>query len=35
MECGILQVMVIECDEDGEREQEERQVEREEAGARE
>ena len=35
MEGGILQVMVIECDEDGKREQKERQVEREEAGARE
>lgn len=34
MEGGILEVVVIECDEDGEREEEERQAEREEAGAR-
>ena len=34
MEGGILQVMVIKRDEDGEGEKEERQVEREEAGAR-
>lgn len=34
MEGGILKVVVIECDEDGKREEEKGQVEREEAGAR-
>ena len=34
MKSRILKVVIIECDEDGEREEAERQVEGEEAGAR-
>ena len=34
VEGGILKVVVIECDKNGEREEEEGQVEREEAGSR-
>lgn len=34
MEGGVLKIVVIECDKDSEREEEEGQIEREEAGAR-